>query len=72
MSRQGGSQPAVTGISQSFFAKIPGELGFTSVRLKPGKPPVGLADRAQYVAGHAYRERPGCFILPDLAISELR
>jgi hypothetical protein len=71
VSRQCGGQPGVTCISQSSFAKICGECDFALPRLKPRKPLAGLADRAQYVAGHAHCEWPDRFITPDLDVSEL-
>src|SRR6476660_18288 len=67
-----GSQSAVTSVSQSPFAKVAGQRDLTAPRLKPGKPLSGLIDGAQYVARHAHRERPNCFVTPDLAISESR
>ena len=48
-----------------------GEFFLASLSLKPLERLTGLRDRAQYLAGDAYREQADRFITPYLGIPKL-
>ena len=71
VSRQRSAQAAVSGIRQPCFFQMYGEFFLASLSLKPLERLTGLRDRAQYLAGDAYRERADRFITPYLGIPKL-
>ena len=70
-SRQRSAQAAVSGIRQPCFFQMYGEFFLASLSLKPLERLTDLRDRAQYLAGDAYREQADRFITLYLGIPKL-
>src|SRR5207248_7938789 len=71
VSRQRSARATVSGVRQPCFFQMCGEFFLASLSLKPLERLTGLRDRAQYLAGDAYREQADRFITPYLGIPKL-